>query len=119
MAQYQELESFAQFGSELDKESQAQLARGQRMKQLLIQPQYNPMLVQEQVLVLFAGTHGYVDDIAVKSVLVYQEKMLTYVRAKYPQLLERIAKEGIISEELEKEIKAVLDEYKPIFKESK
>ncbi len=119
LAQYQELESFAQFGSELDKESQAQLARGQRMKQLLIQPQYNPMLVQEQVLVLFAGTHGYVDDIAVKSVLVYQEKMLTYVRAKYPQLLERIAKEGIISEELEKEIKAVLDEYKPIFKESK
>ncbi|MDR0735015.1 MAG: F0F1 ATP synthase subunit alpha, partial [Elusimicrobiota bacterium] len=68
LAQYQELESFAQFGSELDKESQQQLSRGARMKELLKQPQYSPMLTEEQVLSLFAGTSGYVDDIPVGEV---------------------------------------------------
>ena len=116
LAQYQELASFAQFGSELDKESQFQLARGQRLSELLKQPQYQPMLVEEQTLILFAGTKGYLDEIAVNQVLAYQADLLSFVRSKYPALLKKIAEAKTLDEELEKEIKAVLEEFKPMFK---
>lgn len=116
LAQYQELASFAQFGSELDKESQFQLARGQRLRELLKQPQYQPMLTEEQTLVLFAGTKGYLDDIAVNKVLAYQEEVLMFVRSKYPALLKKIAQAKTLEEELEAEIKAVLEEFKTMFK---
>ncbi|MDR1684022.1 MAG: F0F1 ATP synthase subunit alpha [Elusimicrobiota bacterium] len=116
LAQYQELESFAQFGSELDKESQAQLARGARMKELLKQPQYSPMLMQEQALSLFAGTNGYVDDIAVNEVLRFEREMLACAKAKYPQLLEKISKAAAFDDNLKKEATAFLDEFKPMFK---
>ncbi len=119
LAQYQELESFAQFGSELDKESQFQLSRGQRMKELLKQPQYSPMPVEEQILVLFAGTRGFVDHIAVKNVLAYQDDLLTFVRSSHPEVLKNIATENNLTPELEKQIIAVLEEFKPIFKEIK
>lgn len=119
LAQFQELESFAQFGSELDKESQAQIARGQRMKELLKQPQYTPMLVQEQVLVLYAGTKGYVDGIAVNQVLNYQNELLSYAKVKHPQVLESIAKENVMSADTEKQIVALLEEFKKVFKETK
>lgn len=119
LAQFQELESFAQFGSELDKESQAQIARGQRMKELLKQPQYTPMLVQEQVLVLYAGTKGYVDGIAVNQVLNYQNELLSYAKIKHPQVLEAIAKENVMSADTEKQIVALLEEFKNVFKETK
>ncbi len=121
LAQYQELESFAQFGSELDKESQFQLARGQRMKELLKQPQYGPMLVPEQVLTLFAGVRGYVDHVSVNKVLDYQNELLAFVKSSHPELLKDIAAAGGegIGEELEKKIVAVLEEFKPLFKESK
>jgi len=117
LAQYQELASFAQFGSELDKESQFQLARGQRLRELLKQPQYQPMLVEEQVLVLFAGTKGYLDDIAVSKVLSYQTELLNFARMKYAPLLKKIAQAKTLDDELEKEIKAVLEDFKPMFKE--
>ena len=121
LAQYQELESFAQFGSELDKESQFQLARGQRMKELLKQPQYSPMMVPEQVLTLFAGTRGYVDNIAVNKVLDYQNELLAFVKASHPEILKEISENGNIgiNEDLEKKLVAVLEEFKPLFKESK
>lgn len=119
LAQYQELESFAQFGSELDKESQAQLARGQRIKELLKQNQYSPMLVQDQILSLFAGTNGYVDDIPVKAVLQFERDLLSYAKTKNPQLLEKIAKEKELTDDLKKEMKSLLDEFKPMFKENK
>lgn len=116
LAQYQELASFAQFGSELDKESQFQLARGQRLSELLKQPQYQPMLVEEQTLILFAGTKGYLDDIAVNQVLAYQADLLSFVRSKYPALLKKIAEAKTLDDALENEIKAVLEEFKPMFK---
>ena len=116
LAQYQELESFAQFGSELDKESQAQLARGSRMKELLKQPQYTPLLTQEQVLSLFAGTNGYVDALPLNRVLDYEKEMLNYARLKNPMLLDKIEKAKELSEDLKTEIKAFLDEFKPMFK---
>jgi len=119
LAQFQELESFAQFGSELDKESQAQISRGQRMKELLKQPQYCPMLVQEQVLVLFAGTRGYVDGIAVNKVLDYQNELLAYAKVKHPEVLKAIGKENVMSAETEQKITALLEEFKTVFKENK
>lgn len=117
LAQYQELASFAQFGSELDKESQFQLARGQRLTELLKQGQYKPMLVEEQTLVLFAGTKGYLDDIEVSKVLVYQEELLNFARAKHSSLLKEIAQAKTLDEKLENKIKVVLDEFKTLFKE--
>ena len=117
LAQYQELASFAQFGSELDKESQFQLARGQRLTELLKQGQYKPMLVEEQTLVLFAGTKGYLDDIAVNKILAYQEDLLAFARAKYADLLKEISQAKVLDEKLENKIKAVLDEFKTLFKE--
>ena len=116
LAQYQELASFAQFGSELDKESQFQLARGQRLTELLKQTQYKPMLVEDQTLVLFAGTKGYLDEIAVNKVLAYQEELLNFARAKHADLLKEIAQAKTLDGELENKIKAILDEFKTLFK---
>ena len=116
LAQYQELASFAQFGSELDKESQFQLARGQRLRELLKQPQYQPMLAEEQTLVLFAGTKGYLDDIAVNKIASYQADLLTFARSKYAALLKKIAQAKALDEELENEIKTALEDFKTMFK---
>ena len=116
LAQYQELASFAQFGSELDKESQFQLARGQRLRELLKQPQYQPMLAEEQTLVLFAGTKGYLDDIAVNKIASCQADLLTFARSKYAALLKKIAQAKALDEELENEIKTALEDFKTMFK---
>ena len=91
------------------------------MKELLKQPQYGPMLVPEQVLTLFAGVRGYVDHVSVNKVLDYQNELLAFVKSSHPELLKDIAAAGGegIGEELEKKIVAVLEEFKPLFKESK
>ncbi len=115
LAQYQELEAFAQFGSELDKESQAQLARGARMKELLKQPQYTPMKAEEQILVLFAGTRGYVDNIAVDKVLDYQNNLLDYVKTSHKTALENIAKQQDLTPEIEKQLTQILENFKKIY----
>ncbi len=119
LAQYQELESFAQFGSELDKESQAQLSRGQRLRELLKQPQYTPMQVWEQVISLYAGTKGYMDDIEVADILTFQNKLLAYIKANKKDIVEEITKTGLLEENTETKLKQVIAEFKPIFKESK
>ena len=91
------------------------------MKELLKQSQYSPMLAEEQVLVLFAGTKGYVDNISVNSVLPYQKELLTFVKSSHPELLKEIAAASLsgISEELEQKIISVLEEFKKLFKENK
>jgi len=116
LAQYQELEAFSQFASELDKESQQQLARGQRMKELLKQDQYKPMPVSHQVLVLFAGTNGYVDDIEIKEIKSFEENLIGYGRTKHSKLLEKIDNEKDISDETLMEIRKVVEEFKKSFK---
>jgi F-type H+-transporting ATPase subunit alpha len=118
LAQYQELESFAQFGSELDRESQLQLARGIRMKELLKQPQYRPMKTEEQILSLFAGTNGFMDDIPVNKILEYESEMLKYARAAEPKLFEEIAVSAQMTDELKGKIKTFLENFKPMFKEN-
>ncbi|MGE5839794.1 MAG: F0F1 ATP synthase subunit alpha, partial [Deltaproteobacteria bacterium] len=115
MAQYRELEAFAQFGSDLDKSTQRQINRGRRLVEILKQPQYVPMPAEKQVMILFAGTFGYVDEVPVESVADYEKQMLEFVGSKHPDLLKEIKEKGIISEELEGKIKKALDQFKGMF----
>lgn len=118
LAQYQELESFAQFGSELDKESQAQLSRGQRLRELLKQPQYTPMKVWQQVVSLYAGTKGYMDDVEVNNILDFQNKLLSYIKANNADIVEELTKTGLLEENLEVKLKTAIETFKNIFKEN-
>ncbi len=115
MAQYRELEAFAQFGSDLDKATQQQLARGQRLVEVLKQPQYQPMRPEKEVVILFAGAHGYLDEWPVQSIADYEKQMLEFMDSKHPELLQEIKEKNDISEELEGKLKAALDEFKGIF----
>ena len=119
MSQYQELAGFAQFGSELDKESQRQIARGKRMSELLKQNQYAPLRVGEEVLVLFAGVNGYLDAVEVSDVHEYEKQLLAYVRAEQTALLDELNSADELSKELDEKIRKALDTFKTIFKGSK
>lgn len=116
LSQYQELAGFAQFGSELDKESQRQIARGKRMTELLKQHQYAPLKVSEEVLVLYAGTHGYLDAIAVEQVQAYEKQVLAFMHAEYPSVLEELQNNNEWTETLEKKVVDALEKFKTVFK---
>ena len=119
LSQYQELAGFAQFGSELDKESQRQIARGQRMTELLKQNQYSPLKVGEEVLVLYAGTHGYLDEVAVADVLNYEKQLLAYARTEKADILDFLNTSNEWTPETEEKMKGVLDSFKTVFKAGK
>ncbi|MBW1999677.1 MAG: F0F1 ATP synthase subunit alpha, partial [Deltaproteobacteria bacterium] len=119
MAQYRELEAFAQFGSDLDKATQRQLERGRRLVEVLKQPQYEPMLAEKQVMILFAGTYGYLDEWPAEAVSEYESQMLEYMDSKHPELLQEIKEKNDISEELEEKLKKALDDFKGVFQPSK
>ena len=119
MSQYQELAGFAQFGSELDKESQRQIARGKRMSELLKQDQYSPLRVGEEVLVLFAGVNGYLDSVEVEDVREYEKQLLAFVRAEQKTLLDELNAANELTKDLEEKVRAALDAFKSIFKGSK
>jgi len=112
LAQYREMAAFAQFGSELDKTTQAQLARGARMVELLKQEQYKPMPVADQVLSIFAGVNGFVDDVPVNKVRAFEEGMLTYIKERHPQLREEVVAKKKIDDEFGGQLKQVISEYK-------
>ncbi len=116
LSQYQELAGFAQFGSELDKESQRQIARGKRMTELLKQNQYTPLKVGEEVLVLYAGTHGYLDSLDVRDVLRYEKELLAYVRAQHKEELELLNTATEMTPQVEEKIVQTLDAFKTVFK---
>jgi len=99
LAQFRELEAFATFGSELDKVSQAQLDRGYRLAELLKQGQHAPLPVEEQVLVIYAGSNGFVDDVPVSEVRRFEAEMLEFMRANHPELLEQIRSSGQLPED--------------------
>src|SRR4029453_8306554 len=90
LAQYRELASFAQFGSDLDKATQQQLARGQRLVEILKQPQYQPMAIESQVLVIWAASNGFTDDVAVEDVRAFEAELLKFVENSHPGLLTSI-----------------------------
>ncbi|MEC9234961.1 MAG: F0F1 ATP synthase subunit alpha, partial [Pseudomonadota bacterium] len=111
LAQYREMEAFAQFASDLDASTQKLLARGARLTQLLKQPQYSPLKVEEQVAVIFAGTNGYLDKIATESVSDYETKLLADLRANGTKVLDAIRTEQKISDEIKAELVAFLDNF--------
>ena len=115
LAQYRELAAFAQFGSDLDKATVAQLNRGQRMVELLKQDQYSPLPVEQQIFVIFTGTNGYVDDVPVASVKKFEQEILRFATSKYPALLSEIAAKKQIDDDLKARTKAAIEEFKKTF----
>ncbi len=105
LAQYRELAAFAQFGSDLDRATQARLARGQRLTELLKQPQYRPMVVEEQVAVIYAGTAGLLDTLPVARIAAFEREFVMFLRAERAELLRGIRESGKLSEEDEKALR--------------
>jgi F-type H+-transporting ATPase subunit alpha len=116
LAQYRSLAAFAQFASDLDKATQAQLARGQRLTELMKQVNYSPYPVEDQVISIFAATNGMMDTIAVTDVLRFEVALLAYVKDRYPEVLESIRNEKSISKETEERLKTACTECAAQFK---
>jgi F-type H+-transporting ATPase subunit alpha len=115
LAQYRELAAFAQFGSELDKATQAQLARGQRLVQVLKQGQFSPLTVEKQVLMIFAGTSGYLDDIDVNQVERFERDLLIFAESNAGSLLAKIATKKALDDEIRGELKKLMADFKEKF----
>jgi F-type H+/Na+-transporting ATPase subunit alpha len=115
LASFRELEAFAQFGSDLDKSTQNQLNRGERLVELLKQGRYVPMTVQNQVMAIYCGTKGYLDDIDTDKVLEFRGGFIEYVNASHPEIGQAIADERVISEDTEGKLQAAIEQYKTIF----
>ncbi len=115
LAQYRELAAFAQFGSDLDKATLAQLNRGQRMVELLKQDQYSPLPVEQQILVIFAGTNGFVDEVPVPAVKKFEQELLRFAVSKHQALLDDIKSKKQIDDDLKARIKSAIEEFKKTF----
>ncbi|MFZ1073824.1 MAG: F0F1 ATP synthase subunit alpha, partial [Verrucomicrobiia bacterium] len=115
LAQFRELAAFAQFGSDLDAKTQAQLERGKRIVELFKQIQYNPMPVEVQVVVLWAAQNGFVDDVPAEKIKDFQAKLMDYMTSRKADLLGRIAKEKALSDTLAADLKAVVTEFKQAY----
>lgn len=115
LAQYREMAAFAQFGSELDKTTRAQLARGERMVELLKQDQYQPSPIVHQIIVIFAGTNGYVDDIPASSVRRFEKELIKFVDAKYEDIKKEIKEKKILDDDLKARLRAMIEEFKNSF----
>ncbi|MEM1150077.1 MAG: F0F1 ATP synthase subunit alpha [Pseudomonadota bacterium] len=115
LAQYREMAAFAKFGSDLDAATQKLLNRGARLTELLKQPQYSPLLMEEQVIVIYAGTRGYLDGVALDDVVRYEADLLTHVRGQKKDLLAKIRDEAALTEDIETGIKDTLDAFTKSF----
>jgi F-type H+-transporting ATPase subunit alpha len=115
LAQYREMAAFAQFASDLDASTQRLLARGSRLTELLKQPQYSPLTVQEQVIVIFAGVNGYTDEISVEKITDFESQLLEYFRSDHILILNMIRDEREISNEINEKLKTAMDEFINIF----
>src|SRR6266508_4633447 len=116
MARFRELAGFAQFGSDLDRATQQQLTRGQRLQEVLKQPQYEPMSVEDQILSLFAGTSGRLDKVAIEEVSRYEQELIRFFRSTHPELLDRLLNERQestrqLNPELDQALRAAMDEF--------
>ncbi len=112
LAQYREMAAFAQFGSELDKATQAQLARGARMVELLKQEQYKPISVADQVLAIFTGVNGFLDDVPVKEIRVFEQGLLSFIKEKHPAVREDVVAKKKIDDELGARLREIITEFK-------
>ncbi|ESQ74922.1 F0F1 ATP synthase subunit alpha [Asticcacaulis sp. AC402] len=115
LAQYREMAAFAKFGSDLDAATQRLLARGARLTELLKQPQYSPLKVEEQVAVIYAGTRGYLDKVAVGDVRRYEKELLSLLRTRHVDLLSAIRDQKALSADLEEKLKAVITDFTASF----
>ena len=111
LAQYRELAAFAQFGSELDADTTEKLAQGERIREVLKQPQYQPMPVEKQVMIIYAATKKYLIDIPVEKILDFEKALFEYVDTKYPEVPEAIRTEKVISDETEAKLVKAIEEY--------
>ena len=112
MANYREVAAFAQFGSDLDKATQAQLARGKRLQEVLKQPQYQPMDLKDQVLILFAVTNGYANDVPVERMRAWEGELLRVLNASHPEIGREVAGKKMISPENEKQLREAIEEFR-------
>ena len=110
LAQYRELAAFAQFGSDLDAATKAQLDRGERLTEMLKQGQYEPMSVAEMVINLYAGTKGYLANIQVDDILAFEAELLRYIKANYPEIITNIETSKKIDEDTENLLKQAIPE---------
>ena len=115
LAQYRELAAFSQFGSELDADTKEKLAQGERIREILKQPQYKPMPVEYQVLIIYAATNKYLLDIPVEDITRFETEFFEFIRTKYPEVPEGIAKDKEIKEDNEAKLKKALEEFKEQF----
>jgi len=118
LAQYRELEAFAAFGSDLDKATQAQLTRGSRLVQILKQPQYQPLPLEKQVSILFAGTKGFLDKYPLDVLEKYEAGLYQFIQDRYPAIFSGIAEKKQIDNDLDKLMTKALTEYDETFKDT-
>jgi F-type H+-transporting ATPase subunit alpha len=111
LAQYRELAAFAQFGSDLDASTKAQLNRGARLVEILKQPQYQPLAVEKQVLIVYAGTNGFLDKVETSAAVRYEQELYRFVESRYPSLLKTIAEKKTLDDNLKAEMSAALKEF--------
>ena len=116
LAQYRELAAFAQFGSELDESTAEQLAQGARIKEILKQPQYKPMPVEKQVIIIYAATNKYLLDIKIEDILRFEAELFDFIDTKYPEIPEAIKTEKVIREETESRLIKAIEECKAQFR---
>ena len=119
LAQYRELAAFAQFGSELDRATQAQLNRGGRMVEILKQDQFVPLAVERQILIVFAGVNGHVDDLPVEAVRAFEEGLFRFVEARYPEIYAELNEKKILGDDLRQKVEQAIREHKEEFKAQK
>jgi len=117
LAQYRELAAFAQFGSDLDKATQAQLARGQRLTEILKQPQYQPMDVEKQVLIIWAATNGFTDDIAIEDIRKFETEVLSFIENSHPAVLQKLREKKAITDEIQTDLEQSLKDFKETWAE--
>ncbi len=115
LAQFRELAAFAQFGSDLDKASLAQLNRGRRLTEILKQGQYRPLPVEKQILIIFAGTNAYLDDVPEERCRAFEEELFRFAENSHPQVLHQIREKKVLDDALRAEMKALLKEFKERF----
>ena len=119
LAQYRELVTFAQFGTELDKASQAQLDRGERLTEVLKQAQYQPLPVEKQILIIYAGNRGFLDEFGASQLKEYEEKLYEFFDKEHPEMLKKIAEKKEIDANMDEAISAALTTFNQKFKEEK
>lgn len=115
LAQYRELASFAQFGSELDADTKEKLAQGERIKEVLKQPQYNPMPVEYQIIIIYAVTNKYLLDVPTEEITRFESEFFDFIKTKYPEIPSDIAREKVISDTTDEKLKKAIEEFKAEF----